>query len=227
MTGETSTLLLAFQHADSFFPGGATAFSWGLESLVADGIVRDAGGVYAFVQSQIRHRWATSDRPMLLEALAACDNLDQILSLDGLVDAVSLSARMREGSSRCGTALLSVHARLGLDVAESYRGLVREGRAFGHLVIVQGLVWGRLGVTPTLASAMSAHGFCQSIVSAAIRLGIMSHLDGQRSLERIRPIIAGIMESATVTSDRIHAYVPQSEIAAMRHEVQDSRLFAN
>jgi urease accessory protein UreF len=25
----------------------------------------------------------------------------------------------------------------------------------------------------------------------------------------------------------LHSYTPQSEIAAMRHEVQDSRLFAN
>ncbi|EGH21042.1 urease accessory protein UreF, partial [Pseudomonas amygdali pv. mori str. 301020] len=32
-----SSLLLALQQADSFFPGGAVAWSWGLETLLADG----------------------------------------------------------------------------------------------------------------------------------------------------------------------------------------------
>ena len=33
---ELRSSLLALQQADSFFPGGAVAWSWGLETLVAD-----------------------------------------------------------------------------------------------------------------------------------------------------------------------------------------------
>ena len=43
------SFLALLQHGDSFFPGGATSFSWGLEGLCADGIVVDADDVSAFV----------------------------------------------------------------------------------------------------------------------------------------------------------------------------------
>ena len=220
-------LLAAFQHADSFFPSGAIAFSWGLETLVADGVVQDADGVQSFLRSQIEFRWATVDLPMLHAAMAAEGALEQVASIDALFDAMSLSARMREGSSRCGMALLSVHERLGSMSGVAYRQLIRQGRAFGHLPGVQGLICPELGLAPPVAGAMSAHGVCQSVDGAAIRLGILSHIDGQLILGSMRPVIAGILNGAATPLDRARAYVPQSEIAMMRHEIQDNRLFAN
>ena len=56
-------LLATLQHADSFFPSGAVSFSWGLEALRADGLVQSADDVALFAAGQLRHRWATADRP--------------------------------------------------------------------------------------------------------------------------------------------------------------------
>jgi urease accessory protein len=39
---DSRALLAALQHADSFFPSGTASFSWGLEALRADGLVRTA-----------------------------------------------------------------------------------------------------------------------------------------------------------------------------------------
>ena len=39
---DSRALLAALQHADSFFPSGTVSFSWGLEALRADGLVRNA-----------------------------------------------------------------------------------------------------------------------------------------------------------------------------------------
>ncbi|MDY0883746.1 urease accessory protein UreF [Dongia soli] len=227
MISETHTLLAAFQHADSFFPGGATAFSWGLETLVSDGVIGDAAGVESYLRAQITHRWATSDLPMLQAALAAHDDQARLIELDHLLDAMSLAARLRTGSARCGAALLSVHMRLGSAAAERYRELITCGEAFGHLPIVQGLVWGEMGLPLPIASAVSANALCQSIVSAAIRLGILSHIDSQLIIGRMRPTIAVAIEGDVPAANQSHAYIPQSEIALMRHEIQDNRLFAN
>ena len=46
---DDATLLTALQHADSFFPGGGTAFSWGLESLCNDRQVASAADVERFL----------------------------------------------------------------------------------------------------------------------------------------------------------------------------------
>jgi urease accessory protein len=227
VTTETQVLLAAFQHADSFFPGGATAFSWGLETLVSDGVIGDAAGVEAYLRAQITHRWSTSDLPMLQAALVAHEDETRLIELDHLLDAMSLAARQRLGSTRCGSALLSVHMRLGSAAATSYRGIVARGAAFGHLPVVQGLVWGEMGLTLPIASAISANSLCQSIVSAAIRLGIASHIDSQLIIGRLRPIITAAVDGDVPAADQSHAYIPQSEIALMRHEIQDNRLFAN
>jgi urease accessory protein len=224
---ENLHLLAAFQHADSFFPSGAIAFSWGLEALVTDGLIDGAGSIQAFLEAQIEYRWATSDLPLLQAALAADGALDEIASLDAMLNAMLLSTRLRDGSARCGLALLSVHERLGSETAMTYRRRIRGGNAIGHLPVVQGLLWQGLALTPTIAGAMSAHGLCQSVIGAAVRLGVLSHIDGQLILGRVRPVIAAILGREALSLEQVRAYVPQSEIAAMRHEIQDNRLFAN
>ena len=54
--------LALLQHGDSFFPSGAVSFSWGLETLAEDGRVATAADVAAFLEGQLRWRWATCDR---------------------------------------------------------------------------------------------------------------------------------------------------------------------
>ena len=65
---ETQSLLGALQFADSFFPSGSIAFSWGLETLRTDGEVVSAEQVAQFLEGQLVHRWSTFDVPLLVAA---------------------------------------------------------------------------------------------------------------------------------------------------------------
>ena len=47
---ENATLLTALQYADSFFPSGGSAFSWGLEALCADRQITSADAVRRFLE---------------------------------------------------------------------------------------------------------------------------------------------------------------------------------
>src|SRR5688572_13441511 len=60
--------LTLLQHGDSFFPSGAFASSWGLETLHADGKVTDTASLTHFITGQLRLRWACCDRPALITA---------------------------------------------------------------------------------------------------------------------------------------------------------------
>ena len=110
---DSRALLAALQHADSFFPSGTASFSWELEALRADGLVRTAEDVTQFIAALLRHRWATGDRPILAAAHAAGDDLEAVRALDQLQEALALAQELRTGSRRMGAALLGVHARLG------------------------------------------------------------------------------------------------------------------
>src|SRR6516162_6931153 len=100
---DSRALLAALQHADSFFPSGTASFSWGLEALRADGLVRTVDDA-----ALLRHRWATGDRPVLAAAHTAGDDLEAVRALDHLQQAMALAHELRAGSRRMGAALLGV-----------------------------------------------------------------------------------------------------------------------
>src|SRR5690606_19822621 len=133
--------LTALQQADSFFPGGAVAWSWGLETLLADGRLgaddsasgnrrrrgirhQRSASLLGFIQGQLRHRWGSFDRAFLLAAWQAADDHQQLQSLDQRIEAMTLAAELRQGSRRLGLSMLGVHAGLDTPGAAAYRQIV-------------------------------------------------------------------------------------------------------
>lgn len=219
-------LFACLQNADSFFPAGGIAFSWGLETLIADGLVRGAPQVEAFVLGQLEQRWNLADRPALVAAYRAGD-MARVCAIDAQVEAMSLAMEVRDGSRRAGASLLSVHGRLGTPGAREYQEAVRAGRACGHLPVVQGWAWRGAGMSETAAQTVSAHTFCVALLGAALRLGSIGHLHAQRILLEARATMVELVRMPAVEIEETSACVPATEIAAMRHETQPARLFAN
>ncbi|RMO15880.1 Urease accessory protein UreF 1 [Pseudomonas syringae] len=239
-----SSLLLALQQADSFFPGGAVAWSWGLETLLADGYLGNgevvaprrrqrtvrlnrSAEVHGFVEGQLRHRWNSFDRVFLLAAWRTADDQPALMAMDAQIEALTLAEELRQGSRRVGQALLAVHVALGTQDAAAYQQQVLAGHAQGHLPVVQGLLWNRLGMQRDHCQLAAAHGLCTGLVSAAVRLGVIGHIDGQRVLTNIQPLITELLAMEPPTPDDACGFTPMAEIAVMRHETQDLRLFAN
>jgi urease accessory protein len=220
-------LLAALQHADSFFPAGGIAFSWGLETLRTDGLLPDAEHVAQFVEAQLAQRWAVCDRAVLVAAYRTAGDLERLCRIDRELDAMTLAAEMREGSRRGGGALLAVHERLGTGGVEAFRAAIRSGAAVGHLPVVQGLVWRNVGLTQSACEAVSAHTFCVGLVGAALRLGALGHVQGQQILTRARSVTQRLLAEPVPPLESIYTCAFAAEIAVMRHEVQSSRLFAN
>ena len=224
---ETQSLLGALQYADSFFPSGSISFSWGLETLRADGEIVSVEQVGQFLEGQLVHRWATFDAAVLVAAMRAEGRLNRLADLDDLVEAMTMATELRDGSRRAGASLLKVHAGMGTPGAAEYRESVAQRRARGHLPVVQGMLWKATGLSEEACRAVSAHTLCTGIVGAALRLGMIGHLDAQKILLRARPVLVELLQLPAGDAEALYAYTPHAEIAVMRHEVQDSRLFAN
>jgi urease accessory protein len=226
MAGEAA-VLAALQHSDSFFPSGTISFSWGLETLIAEGVVTSADDVRRFVEGQLVGRWSTCDRPVLVAAYRAADALDEVANVDNKLDILALSRELREGGRRAGGALLNVHSSLNTPRAGAYRELVRAGAAAGQLAAVQGLVWRGVGIGEEAVCAISGHAVCTGFVGAAIRLGLISNVAAQRILTEMRSVICELLTEPTLPVDLASAYMPEAEIAMMRHETSQVRMFAN
>jgi urease accessory protein len=60
-----------------------------------------------------------------------------------------------------------------------------------------------------------------------MRLGIIGHVDAQHILGTARNAIVEVVRQAAAPVDAMSAFTPEAEIAAMRHETAETRLFAN
>ena len=218
-------ILRALQFADSFFPSGALSFSAGMETLTEMGLMPDEQSVRGFVFSQMKYRWASFDLPVVVQAARVSPDLESLCELDRLVEAQSLVFDMREGSKRNGGALLAVHGKMDSDLAQQYQDCILNGDAHGHIAVVQGLVWSSMSMDENTIAIMSGHVLATGLVSAAIRLGILGHIDAQIILNKSHNIILDVLNTPLLDIDHIQTFVPMADIAVMKHETADSRLF--
>jgi urease accessory protein len=223
---ELDATLAALQLGDSFFPSGANAFSWGLETLRNEAML-DRAGLEDFVAGQLEHRWADFDRPALVAAWEAGDDLERVFAIDRLVDAGTLAREAREGARRIGGALLKVHQGLGTPGAARYRAAAAEGRAPGGMAVVQGWLGRACGLGREATVALSAHQLVTGLVSAALRMGLAGHVDAQRILLSRRVQVAALAARPVPPLEELCSSAPMAEIAVMRHETGAGRLFAS
>jgi urease accessory protein len=219
-------LLTVLQHADSAFPSGSFAFSNGIEGLAAMNAPLDRPGLQNVVTMYLRHRWATSDRVTLALAHRADGDVDRVAVVDFSVEAATLSEPLRVGSKRNGNALLAAHVRLQTPGAADLRTLIGDGKAHGHLPVVQGFVWQARGMTEPDAIAVSGYSTAAGLIAAAVRLGCIGAVEAQTVLNSVLETIADL-SAPPARSTQIESFIPWVEAAASRHARAHLRLFAS
>jgi urease accessory protein len=218
-----ASLALALQLCDSAFPGGGFNASWGLEGLHADGQVTDADAVSEFLVDLLDHRWATCDRWALHRAALAVD-LDDVTDVDRIMERSTVIEPARAASKRAGAALLTTLSSMDVALAVELRASVRAGGAFGHLAVVQGAMWSSLGLDPDTIAVMSASAMAAQVTTAALRLGIIGHVDAQRLQLRVRPLIVDLV--GRVIPDGPTAWTPAADTAMLAHQRRSVRMFS-
>ncbi|MHC2338517.1 urease accessory protein UreF [Bradyrhizobium sp. USDA 4454] len=219
--------LRALWQADGTFPSGSFAFSYGIEGAIALRQGMDSSEFGRLVETVIRHRWAGFDRIALLRAFRARGNLVEILAVDREVDASTLIGSLRSGSRRNGTSFLASHARLGNGLAQRLRDAVRKGDGLGHISAMQGAIWSEEGLDEGLAQIASGYTTACGLISAAIRLGAIGVVQGQRVLRDSLPLIDALAAEPVPDDAEMQSFLPFLDVAAARHEQADLRLFAN
>ncbi len=236
-------LLHAIWQADSGFPSGSFAFSGGLEAFYALSEA-DATALPALLHDMLALRWASSDRVALsrahrasgalnvrpasgaLDAQLASNSLDAIAAADAALEAAILVQPLREGSRRNGMALLAAHERLGTAGARPLRVACRDGQCLGHLAVMQGSLFRAIGMDLPAAIAAAGYGAAASLVTAAVRLGRVGAIEGQRALSGVLPLLAHLAAHPPPVDAVPEAFLPLLDIAAARHARAGMRLFA-
>ncbi|MFC0241795.1 urease accessory protein UreF [Rhodopseudomonas telluris] len=218
--------LLAIWQADSGFPNGSFAFSYGIEAIAELRGKLSPQALAELIESVLRLRWTSFDRVLLIRAFRAGDDLDQLAALDRLCEAMSLLEPHRQGSRRNGGSFVAAHARLGHPIAARLRDAISSGQCLGHLPVMQGAVWQALQFDEASAQLASGYITASGMIAAAVRLGAIGALQAQAALQSVLPTIEQLVASSDANAE-LASCLPFIDIAAARHTRADLRLFVN
>ena len=104
---------------------------------------------------------------------------------------------------------------------------VRSGVCLGHMAVMQGAVWQAMGLSEMLAQLASAYSIASGVTAAAVRLGAIGALEGQKVLRGCLSLIETLVAQPVPEDAELSSFIPFLEIAAARHARADLRLFAN
>jgi urease accessory protein len=217
--------------ADSAFPIGGLAHSFGLESLVTAEFLR-VRELPEFLQGFL-------EEAGFLEAvfcrqgfrLAGGHETEQFarnwLALNERLSAMKPAREGRTGSGSLGRNLLAAVSGLGdhplfgeaLRVSKEAQGLIHQCMAFG-------LVCGALGFAEERAVLAFLHSCMASLVSACQRLLPLGQKAATRILWELNPVIAATARrSARSAAEDASCFMPLLDWGAMEHPALATRLF--
>ena len=226
-----SQQLATMQLSDSFFPTGSFTLSHGLETLVQTGQVQSAEDLQTFIQILLRNKVGVTDIVALLHGHRgiAQDNLDKVRQADRELFVQTVIAKNRATQRQSGRALLMVASQTWQD--ERLKQLQREA-AQGKFNCLHPVIFGAIAAIAGLSEKDTVlafvHGFATGVLSAAIRLSVVGHIQTQQILRDLAPDIEAIWLKATsMQLEQMWSCTPTIDIAQMQHPKLAQRLFAN
>lgn len=208
------------------FPVGSFAYSHGLEWAVEAGDVVDAASLLDWLTDLARHGAPRTDAILfaLAHRAAAAADWPALNEVNALAVALAGSAERRLEATAQGAAF-RVAARAAWDCEALARAPERDGEPIAYPIAVAAAAAGHDMACGRALAAFVVAVFA-NLVSAAVRLSVVGQTDGQRALATILPQIEAMArEAAGATLEDLGAAAFRSDIAAMRHETQYSRLF--
>lgn len=201
------------------FPVGGFSYSHGLECAVHDGLVVSRDDLAGWLETLLEMGSGWNDAVLLAESWRRARTGGDLAELADLAAALAGSAERHRETVLQGAAFLEAAA------AWSNPALARLPADCPYCVAVGAAAAGG-GVALADALAAFLQAFASNLIQAAIRLGVVGQTGATALLAALEPrLLAVAARAAASTLDDLGGCAVLSDIVAMRHEVQETRLF--
>jgi urease accessory protein len=212
MSTDPQALIRLLTWLSPAFPVGAFGYSHGLEQAIRDGAVRDAASLEDWLATLVELGSAWTDAVLLAAAWR------------GETQAAELAAALAPSQERLRETVAQGEAFLTAVRAWSeppLAGPIAYPVAVGAVAAAHGIA-----LEPALIAYL--HAFSASLTGAALRAIPLGQSDGVRVAAALEPLIlATAARAAAASLDDLGSAAILSDIAAMRHETLEGRLFVS
>jgi urease accessory protein len=201
------------------FPVGGFSYSHGLERAVHDGLIGNRRDLAEWLETLVEMGSGWNDAVLFVESWRRARDGGDLTEVAMLAEALAGSQERHRETMLQGAAFLKAASAWPNPV------LGRLPAECAYCIVV-GAVAGGHGIS--LQDALSAflQAFFSNLVQAAIRLGVIGQVDATELLAGFEPLaLSTAARAATSSLDDLGGSAFMSDIMAMRHETQYSRLF--
>ena len=229
-----SDLIRIMQFGDSVLPVGAFSFSNGVESAIQKGIVHDVATLKGFVLTALKQAASCDGMGVVAAHRAAInDDRDGILRADWAVNNRKLNEETRTMTVRTGRKLIEladkvIGASRSAPVLSQWREKVTAGETPGCYPVCQALIFAELDIPEDACFMVHQYGVAMAILSAALRMVRVDHVDTQTILFKLNQTIAEDYAMAAKRSlEDMANFAPVVDLLAAVHVKAHVRLFMN
>ncbi|MGH6861358.1 MAG: urease accessory protein UreF [Phyllobacterium sp.] len=217
---ETLSLLRLMTWLSPAFPVGAFAYSHGIEQAIHAGLIRDRDTLEDWLCDLLLRGSGWNDAVFFAESHRKSGRGET-----GLAALSELAEALAGTRERHMETMLQGEAFLAAAGAWPHPALAFLPRRIAHPVAV-GAVCGAHGIAIEAALPAYLHGFISNLVQGAVRLVPLGQRDGVALLCAMEePIMHCSRIAASSCLDDLGSPAILSDIMAMRHETQYSRVF--
>ena len=224
-----SSNLSRMQLSDSFFPSGLYTMSNGLETFFDEKRVSSQNDISNLLEIILEQQLGPADSVALSNAYDCAKNDDVlgIIKCDNILNSMKLIQESRAASCRAGSQMIKcISAIFSNDLLKTYSEKISKNESSGTHPVVLGVCSFVMGVKKEQTKQMMMYGFCVSVTGAALRLGIIDHIQSQKILHEIKPKIQEILEKFSNTKiDDCWQFSPKYDLIQMTHENKFSKMF--
>lgn len=207
--------------SDSFFPMGSFTMSQGMEQIINENLLPKEK-VSKIIDIYLDKVWKSFDLGIFYQAMEAVAkrDIELLKKIDEICYCSKVTEENRSATVKMGKSLMSATEFKDGSIGNEYKDLINTGSVYGTYPVALALAsmhfrYKDLGALSLLYVNL------MEVTASLVRMGVIDYIEAQK-------ILSNSVKSIKIKPVKLcdlHQSFPFVDIASMRHELSNSRMF--